>query len=144
MSQHQVNALLVDDDQVDRFITRRYLARDGRIGRIFEVTDGDEAYQVLEGERFEADLGPHPPASLILLDINMPRMSGFELLARLTEHDPDLRLEDSVVIIALLTSSTYQGDRDKADEIELVKAYIEKPITSDKLDQLLRQFWDAV
>ena len=136
-----VNVLVVDDDQVDRYVAKRYLSKDHRIGAILEAEDGDEAYELLDGERLENELGPHPPASLVLLDINMPRMSGFELLERLRESGADLRLEDSVVIIALLTSSTYFEDKSKADGIDLVKAYIEKPLTSKKLEALLETFW---
>jgi CheY-like chemotaxis protein len=137
-----VNVLLVDDDHVDRYVARRYLTRDDRIGRVLEVDDGDEAYDVLDGDSFEADLGPHPPASLVLLDINMPRMSGFELLEKLRDEGVGCRLEESVVIIVLLTSSTYFQDRAKADGIELVKAYIEKPLTAEKLDDVLVRFWN--
>ena len=93
--------LLVEDDEVDVLGFRRAL-RSLRIANPVTVArDGIEALQILRGER-----GPYPRPHLIVLDLNLPRMNGIELLREL-RADP--KLCDSVVFV--LTTSRAEQDR---------------------------------
>ncbi|HTJ42862.1 MAG TPA: response regulator [Kofleriaceae bacterium] len=104
MSPHNhVNLLVVEDNEVDREALRRAFKRHGVHQPMIDVDDGVEALAVLRGER---DL-PLGRPYLILLDLNMPRMNGLELLGEI-RRDP--RLKDSVVFV--LTTS--RADEDKA------------------------------
>ncbi len=132
-----VSALVIDDDETDRYIARRQLARNPRIGIVGEVEDGTAAYDLLATDRFEAEYGPHPPPTLVLLDINMPLFSGFELVERLDAEG--VVSNDHVFIIVMLTSSSYFGDKERAEASPLISGYIEKPLTPEKLDELLDQ-----
>lgn len=132
-----ISALIVDDDETDRYVARRQLSRNPRVGPVGEVDDGATAFELLTSERFEAEYGPHPPPTLILLDINMPLVSGFELVDRLQSEDAVDN--DNAFIIVMVTSSSYFGDKERAEASPLIDGYIEKPLTPDKLDELLDQ-----
>jgi CheY-like chemotaxis protein len=136
---NMINVLIVDDDELDRYLARRQLSKVEEIGTIVEVDDGQEALSMFEDGTFETSLGPHPPRTLVLLDINMPRLSGFDVLDRL-ERDHAMK-PPSVSVIAMLTSSSDFGDRQRAMGYSVVDAYIEKPLTPEKLQAILHDFW---
>lgn len=136
----QINVLVVDDDETDRYIVRHQLAKCPQIGRVVEARDGAEAHAMFADGSIAEDLGPHPPQALVLLDINMPRMSGFELLERLQAEGHDDATRTSVIV--MLTSSTYFGDKERAQGFPLVKGYIEKPLTVDDLRPYLDRLLD--
>lgn len=88
-----VHLLLVEDDEVDAEAIKRAF-RKRRIANPFTVVrDGIEALEVLRGEDGRE---PLPRPFLILLDLNMPRMSGLEFL-RETRQDPELR--DAIIFV---------------------------------------------
>jgi CheY-like chemotaxis protein len=103
MSPERVTVFVVDDNEVDIEVIRRAFARRGIPNRIVEATDGVDALAKLRA-------GAVPAPFIVLLDLNMPRMSGLEMLQEL-RGDPDLR--DAVVFV--LTTS-------RADE-DMVAAY---------------------
>jgi CheY-like chemotaxis protein len=98
-----VHVLLVEDNDVDREAVRRAFDRHRIANPIHSAVDGVEAPEILRGTNGKRKL---PRPYLILLDINMPRMSGIEMLREL-RADPDLR--DSIVFV--LTTSA--SDQDK-------------------------------
>jgi len=102
-----VNLLVVEDNDVDREALRRAFKRHGLTQPMVDVDDGVEALAVLRGERGPRIGRPY----LILLDLNMPRMNGLELLREI-RRDPALR--DSVVFV--LTTS--RADEDKVAAYE--------------------------
>jgi CheY-like chemotaxis protein len=100
-----VNLLVVEDNEVDREALRRAFHRHGLAQPMINVDDGVEALRVLRGEHGGRVGRPY----LILLDLNMPRMNGIELLREIRQ-DPDL--QDSVVFV--LTTSRAEEDKDAA------------------------------
>lgn len=103
MDGHVVSILLVEDDEVDaEAITRAF--RRQKIGNpITIVSDGIEALNVLRGQNGYAKL---PQPYLILLDINLPRMTGIEFLQAIRQ---DRALERSIVFV--LTTSDRDEDK---------------------------------
>jgi CheY-like chemotaxis protein len=99
-----VSILIIDDDQVDVRAVLRGLAQQKIANPVYFAGDGVEALNVLRGRNDHARI---PRPFLILLDLNMPRMSGLEFLKEL-RADPEL--SDSIVFV--LTTST--ADEDKA------------------------------
>ena len=93
-----IDILLVEDSPTDTLLTKRALANARLINRLHIVEDGVKAMAFLRREEPYAD-APRP--QLILLDLNMPRMDGREVLAAI-KADEDLKI---IPVIVLTTSS---------------------------------------
>src|ERR1051325_7968964 len=78
--------LLVEEDEADILLVRRAF-RNARIANpLFEVRDGQAAIQYLSGEGEYADRTRYPIPFLILLDLRLPKLSGFEVIAWLRDQ----------------------------------------------------------
>ena len=115
--------LLVEDDRVDVMTVQRALSRHRIDNPLFVARTAIDALGILRGQGSEKI---DPPPELILLDLNLPRMSGIEFLQEL-RSDPELR--DLRVIV--LTSSNEPNDRAAAFKYE-VEDYIVKPHSFDE------------
>lgn len=119
-----IDITLIDDDEIANFINKKLLAAHN-----FEhiSTYNDPLIAVKE-------LRNHSP-NIILLDINMPKMDGFELLCHLKENNlcPNTK-------VFVLTSSNRESDSKKAQEFEQVIGYIEKPLDAEKIDHFLANY----
>ena len=123
MSNEGAGILLVEDDRVDVMTVQRALKKHAIGNPLHVARTATEALAMLRGDdRMRID----PPPALILLDLNLPRMSGIELLRELRE-DPHLR--DLSVIV--LTSSNEPSDRAAAFRYD-VEDYIVKPHSFDE------------
>jgi CheY-like chemotaxis protein len=125
--------LYVEDDAVDVMILERAFARCGIDNRLVVARHGEEALAAL---RADGDAALRP--GLILLDLNMPVMNGFELLAAL-EGDAALRHIPKLV----LTSSRRESDRRRSYELGAA-GFIEKPLGFDafvRALEILRDYW---
>ena len=83
MDDHALNILLVDDDEIDVMTVKRAFAKANITNKLFIATDGVQALEMLRGGEVPAG------RRLMLLDLNMPRMSGIELLREI-RSDPVL------------------------------------------------------
>ena len=117
--------LLVEDDTVDAMTVKRAL-RDLKVGNpVAHVTNGEEALAYLKDPA-------KPKPCLILMDINMPKMNGIELLT-LVKTDPDLQKIPAV----MLTTST--NDRDIIQSFHLSAAgYMIKPVDYKQFVETIR------
>ena len=115
--------LLVEDDRVDVMTVQRALSRHQIDNPLFVARTAIDALGMLRGEGFEKI---DPPPELILLDLNLPRMSGIEFLQEL-RNDPGL----SDLRVIVLTSSNEPNDRAAAFKYE-VEDYIVKPHSFDE------------
>jgi CheY-like chemotaxis protein len=104
--------LLAEDDENDTFFLRRALVQSGVRNALIAVQDGQEAVDYLSGKGPYADRAAHPLPGLLLLDLKMPKMGGFEVLAWLSSQ-PDLK-ELPVVV---LSSSGQDSDIHRAREL---------------------------
>ena len=129
--------LLVEDDRVDIMTVQRALEKN-RIGNPLRVArTGLEALDMLRGTNGVEQLSPSP--ALILLDLNLPKMSGIEFLREL-RSDPELR----ELRIIVLTSSNEPSDRAAAFEYD-VDDYIVKPHSFDEFTRAMATIlalWD--
>jgi len=124
-----VNVLLVEDDPGDVLMTRE--AFDEYLhNRLDVVTDGAEALAYLRREAPYADV---PRPDLILLDLNLPRRDGREVLQEVKD-DPELR---SIPVIVLTTS---QAEEDVLRSYQLhANAYVTKPVDFERFLEVVRQ-----
>jgi len=120
--------LLVEDDRVDIMTVQRALTRNNVSNPLYIARTGLEALGMLRGEGFRKI---DPPPALILLDLNLPRMSGTEFLKEL-RADPKLR---SLKII-VLTSSNEPSDKAVAFKYD-VDDYIVKPHSFDEFTKAI-------
>ncbi|MCG7897018.1 MAG: response regulator [Candidatus Thiodiazotropha lotti] len=109
--------LLIEDDRVDIMTVQRALKKNKISNPLFIARTGHEAFNMLRGDHGEKQVTP----ALILLDLNLPKMSGIEFLHKI-RNDPNL--SDQRIIV--LTSSNEPKDRDAAFEYD-VDDYIVKP-----------------
>lgn len=120
--------LLVDDDEASLYLNQRLLNRLGIEVEVLIARNGQEALDIMK-KLCEQEQCPE----LILLDINMPVMDGFEFLEQLQNladfHDSSLK-------IVLLSSSIHHQDLAKAKKYPVMD-YIEKPLTKEKLLKFL-------
>ena len=127
--------LLVEDDDVDVMNVKRAFERNNILNPLFVARDGIEALEKLRGELAQTE------RRLILLDLNMPRMNGIELLREL-RADPQLR---SLPVVVLTTSN---DDRDRVNAYDLnVAGYLLKPVTFINFVELmatLNKYWSLV
>ena len=130
MAGDHIHILLVEDDEIDaEAIMRGFYAQ--RIANPFTlVSDGIEALDALRGKNGRPRL---PRPYMILLDINMPKVNGLEVLDRLKHHPVYRRIP-----VVVLTSS--REDRDLAAAYDLgVNSYIEKPVSFNKFMEVADQ-----
>lgn len=124
--------LLVEDNGDDALLIQRAFRKIGAASPIHLVTDGEQALSYLAGEGEYADRDSHPFPALMLLDLKLPRRSGFEVLEWL-RGQPGLRRLPVVV----LTSSSESRDIDLAADLG-ANSYLVKPVHFDALQELIR------
>jgi two-component system, chemotaxis family, response regulator Rcp1 len=125
-----LRVLLVEDDPGDVLIAREAMAA-GQLSTSLEVvTDGVEAMKYLRRENGFAN-ARRP--DLILLDLNLPRMSGHEVLAEVKE-DPDLRR----IPVVVLTTSQAQEDIAKSYDLH-ASVHVSKPVDFDEFTGVVKQ-----
>ena len=131
--------LLVEDDSADSTLIRRAFSKAGFEARMVRARDGDDAVAYLDGTGSYQNRKEHPLPELVLLDIKLPRRSGFEVLSWIRRDPRPLRR----LPVVMLTSSRHSVDINRAYELG-ANAYTVKPGTSAELldlAQSIRQFW---
>ena len=134
----QVPILLAEDDLNDLLLMQRALDRAGMHNPVFPVRDGREIVQYLEGSGEFAQRDKHPLPGLLLLDLKMPVMDGFDVLAWLRAHP-----QFDALPVVVLSSSKFEGDIQKSRELG-VYDYRVKPLAFEDLVRLLedvRKCW---
>jgi two-component system response regulator len=120
--------LLVDDNPDDVYLTVQAFRKSGITNQIIVAEDGVEALELLQPNAGGTPLRP----AIVLLDINMPRMGGLEVLARL-RADP---LTRSLAVIMLTTSTE---DRDIVESYDHgANSYVRKPVTTSEFVEAAR------
>jgi CheY-like chemotaxis protein len=136
----KINSLLiVDDNSFDTLLTIKLLEKTGMFDKIYSVTDGTEALALFENyEQSREELPDSFPPLVILLDINMPLMGGFDFLEEYNKLNRDPDSHPSIIV--MLTSSSFDKDREQAVQDPLVKGYIVKPMTRERAVELAEAF----
>ena len=125
-----IEVLLVEDDPGDVLMTQEAFEEHKVRNNLTVVNDGTEAIAYLRREGQYADVGR---PDLVLLDLNLPRRDGREVLAEI-KSDPDLR---QIPVVVLTTS---QADEDILRSYQLhANAYVTKPVDFDRFIAVVRQ-----
>jgi CheY-like chemotaxis protein len=128
-----IEVLLVEDDPGDVVLIREAFEHNKVYNALRVVSDGVEAIDFLRGEG-EHEGAPRP--DLILLDLNLPRKDGREVLAEIKD-DPGLR----TIPIVVLTTSEAEEDIVRSYDLH-ANAYVTKPVDFDRFIEVVRQIDD--
>jgi CheY-like chemotaxis protein len=125
-----VDVLLVEDDDGDVLMTREAFEHYKILNTLHVVSDGEQALQFVHQQGDYAD-APRP--GLIMLDLNLPRRDGLEVLAEL-KADPELR----VIPVVILTTSQAEEDIVRSYALH-ANAYVTKPVDFERFIEVIRQ-----
>ncbi len=135
---NSVSILVADDDAQDTMLVRMAAERASLCLRLNSVTDGEQAIDYLMGRERYADRHAHPFPSMMLLDLKMPGMSGFDVLD-FVRRDPNLRR----LPIVIFSSSDDPKDVRRAYDSG-ANSYLCKPHSTGDLSALLKaleEYW---
>jgi CheY-like chemotaxis protein len=131
--------LLVEDDPNDYRLMQRAFDKAELTQHVVRVANGDDAVSYIAGEEQFSDRDENPLPALMLLDIKLPRRSGFEVLSFIRKRkDPICRLP-----IVMLSASRQSVDVNKAYELG-ANSYLTKPDTIAELHQIvasIKEYW---
>lgn len=130
--QNKIQIAIVDDDKIFQLITNKTLNTIEQVGQIWQFYNGEEALVYLQDHAAQPNLLP----DIILLDINMPVVDGWTFLK---DYEPLFPSLSKTISIHMVSSSIDPKDIERAGGISLVQEYIIKPITKDKILDVIRQ-----
>jgi CheY-like chemotaxis protein len=122
--------LYAEDEECDRLFMEAAFAKVGIGGALRTVEDGQVAEDYLAGSGVYGDRERHPMPVLVLLDLNMPQVSGFEVLKWMRQR-PEL----ASLPVVVFSSSSRQEDKARALELGAAE-FIEKPPTMGKFGEV--------
>lgn len=129
----EIDILLVEDDAGDVVLTTEALSGSKLTNNLHVADNGEEAMKFL---RREAPYENAPRPDLILLDLNLPRMDGREVLAAVKSH-PEFRR----IPVVVLTTSEAEEDILRSYDLH-ANAYVTKPVHFDRFIDVVRQIDD--
>jgi CheY-like chemotaxis protein len=121
-------ACIIEDDPTHVYITKRFLNLTGLVDSILICSNGKDAFTKLKAIISSGEKLPE----LILLDLNMPVWDGWQFLDAFKE----IPVEDTIDIF-ILTSSNNEADIERAKNYNIDSNYIVKPITLEKLQDVI-------
>lgn len=124
-----MEVLLVDDDEVFNYMNQAIVERvtGNAVTRIFN--SGLEVYNFITDSGYNCD-----DSCIVLLDIRMPDMNGFEFLEEVSHLDKNPL---SKAVIYLLSSTLDERDLNRSRENKLVKGFLSKPLTIERFREIL-------
>jgi DNA-binding response OmpR family regulator len=125
--------LLVEDDEADILLLRRAFRNAHIANPLIEVRDGQAAIHYLSGEGDYADRTRYPIPFLILLDLRLPKLSGFEVIAWMRDQ---AQLANLIVVV--LTASDHVPDVTKARDLG-ANSYLVKPGNFEELVEMVKR-----
>jgi len=125
--------MIIDDNEMDLYVGKRVMTKYSFAEEVLTIDSAKGALEYLIEKKNDPDQLP----DLILLDINMPEMNGFEFLEEYTSLPENIRRN---CIIMMLTTSMHFEDEQKATSNPYVRSYMNKPLDENKLTSLLGLF----
>lgn len=125
------NLMLIDDDETYQFLCGKIIQDSGVTENLISCLSGEEALNYFKDKKGEVP-------NLVLLDINMPGMNGWDFLEEFKSVAP---LLTSRVVIAMHSSSIFPEDKIKAGQYREVADFIEKPLTPESVKNLVKNMF---
>jgi len=128
--------LLVDDDESTNYFHKLMIKKADISENVYVAYNGKEALDFLKKSAADKKSdNTQPEPDLILLDINMPKVNGWDFLEEYKKLKEELKDQ---IIIVMLTTSFNPDDEKKAKTIKEVSAYNYKPLTDEMLGEILK------
>lgn len=133
--------VLIDDDESTNFLHQRIISRMACANDVAVFQSAEKALDFLcTGDEQPATVS-RDSTGLIFLDINMPRVDGWEFLDRYRKMDCNSKFN---FVVIMLTTSLNPDDRQRAGEIKEVAGFYSKPLTPEILDEVLHDHFGAL
>ncbi len=129
MLDSKLNLLVIDDDDINIFIIKKIVEKTGFDIEMVSRNNGQQALDYLNETIAQHKALP----SLVLIDINMPVMNGWEFI----EAYEELNIEQKVDMY-ILSSSVYENDIEKTKGYKTVRGFISKPLSMERLTELIK------
>lgn len=126
--------LLVDDDPDDNFLHQMIIEDSGFCEHVRIAENGIQALSYLT----QTEASNYVRPDIILLDINMPGMNGFEFLQAYSSLPSHLKAK---VVLMMLTTSLNPDDKRKAQAYGIIDSFKSKPLTMDLLAQVVNEYF---
>lgn len=130
--------LYVEDNEDDQFFLKRAFTAAGIENTIYVVENGLDAIDYLASEGAFTDRQTYPTPCLIILDLNLPKLHGLEVLRWIRAHK-----KFKSVVVVILSSSPLRNDVDIAYDLG-VNSFVVKPLTADQMTRiarLIKDYW---
>ena len=121
---------LIDDDPILQFLFKEIISTLDSVKENLIFSNGREAIDFFLIEKHSPENIP----DLVVLDLNMPVMDGWDFLDEFIQNKPKF---SKIPVIYIMSSSTHPTDKEKATRYEEISGYLAKPISVDKLTQML-------
>lgn len=125
---NKINLLVIDDDDINIFIIKKIVEKTGLNINMVSKGNGQQAIDYIK----DSIANPEQFPNLMLIDINMPIMNGWEFI----EAYQMLNIQQSVDMY-ILSSSVYENDIEKTKSYTSVKGFISKPLSIERLKELV-------
>ncbi len=129
MSIPKLNLLIIDDDEINIFIINKIVEKTGFDINLVARSNGHQGIEYLKECMEQGQALPR----LFLIDINMPVMNGWEFI----EAYEKMGIQQPVDMY-ILSSSVYENDIEKSKSYDIVKGFISKPLSMERLTELIR------
>lgn len=126
--------LLIDDDPATNFLNKLVI-EDAALGAYIKITEGgQEALEYLTCTGRYSNETKYPQPGIILLDINMPGMNGWEFMEEYKKLPDE---QKGKILLVMLTTSLNPDDRKRAGMIEDIEDFVSKPLSPEALKKIL-------
>lgn len=127
--------LLIDDDEATNYLHKMVVKNANCTEVCLVAENGLEALDLLTSK----EDGKYIQPDIIFLDINMPKMNGWEFLDAYKDLNID---QKGRIVLAMLTTSVSPDDRERAESIEHLGGFIPKPLTVESINNLIAKYFD--
>lgn len=124
---YNMKYILIDDDPIINLVHKKVIIKNDLEAEVTDFISGKKALDYLKNNN-------DTEKNIILLDINMPEMNGFEFLDALLKHK---NINCDQFVIFILTSSLNIKDKERANKYPILKGYLEKPLNIANLQKLI-------